>query len=253
MVTSLSISTVVGSVTLGAGAALLFQRWRARKASSALPDYMHKSMWLQRPKPVAAFDADSRKKEATVASLRVADRTLIIEWFDGHVSTFHNIWLRDNCACELCGDHSGGARVGEIWDMPDDLTLTATHQAGKVLLKWCADGHQSSFSTGWLRAHCNSCKERSKRARKLTSWDASFAGQMPVIDYSKMLRNDHERLRLFDAVRTFGIAQVTNVPFGATEEFAAEISICRETHYGRTFEIHSTPNAAGKVMCVRGP
>ena len=29
-----------------------------------------------------------------------------IEWQDGHVSEFHNTWLRDHCRCEKCIDPS---------------------------------------------------------------------------------------------------------------------------------------------------
>ena len=149
------------------------------------------------------------------------------------------------------GDHSGGARFAELSDLPDDLTNTATHARGRVSLTWHADSHVSSFTTGWLRAHCNSKSERHKRRRQLTLWDASSAC-VPRIDYLRLLDDDRERLRLFDGVRTHGIVCVAGVPAGATELLGAEISICRETHYGRTFEIHSAPNKAGTVIANSG-
>ena len=39
------------------------------------------------------------------------ERRATITWHDGHQSVFHTIWLRDNCSCDSCGDHSGGASV----------------------------------------------------------------------------------------------------------------------------------------------
>ena len=205
--------------------------------------------------PREPFIADSNTVEATITSLCATERTVKITWADGHSSVFHNVWLRDNCACHLCGDHSGGHRLGELQQMPDDLSVTATvsdEEPGTVALFWHADGHSSRFRTGWLRAHCNSPSEREKRRRRLTLWDKTFSGQVPSVDYAQMLTDDCERLRLYDSVRQFGIVRVCNVPPDGTDDLAAEISIVRETHYGRSFEIHSIPNAAGEVIANSG-
>ena len=53
-----------------------------------------------------------------------------------------------------------------------------------------------------------------------------------------------ELLKLYDSVRSHGICLLRNVPATAqaTEEIAGLISFIRETHYGRVFEIISTPN-----------
>ena len=46
--------------------------------------------------------------------IRGSQQEVEIEWQDGHRSTFHTIWLRDNCSCDKCGDHSGGHRFFEL-------------------------------------------------------------------------------------------------------------------------------------------
>ena len=42
------------------------------------------------------------------------EHSVTITWHDGHQSVFHTVWLRDNCSCDLCGDHSGGHRFFEL-------------------------------------------------------------------------------------------------------------------------------------------
>ena len=50
------------------------------------------------------------------------EHSVTITWHDGHQSVFHTIWLRDNCSCDSCGDHSGGHRFFELNMMSDELS-----------------------------------------------------------------------------------------------------------------------------------
>ena len=47
--------------------------------------------------------------------------TTKITWPDGNVSTYHFIWLRDNCSCEKCGSHNSGSRFQSLLDIPVDI------------------------------------------------------------------------------------------------------------------------------------
>lgn len=182
----------------------------------------------------------------TVSTIRSNDRKLTIDWDDSHRSTFHTIWLRDNCSCDECGDHSGGHRFFELGLLPGILANNVTLADGMVRIQWQADGHVTTFDPAWLRAHCLVDSERAKRRHKPITWDASITGQVPDIDYPTALNDDAERLKLHDSVRTHGICLVRNVSArgDATEELAALIGYVRETHYGRVFEIKSTADPA---------
>ena len=170
---------------------------------------------------------------------------VLIDWQDGHRSRFHTIWLRDNCSCDTCGDHSGGHRFFELNMLPADMTVAASLQDGTIRLVW-SDGHVTRYDPAWLRAHCYSDAERKARRPQPITWDAGFAGDLPVVDYARAQTSDSERLALHDAVRTYGICLVCNVPAErhATEDLAALIGYIRETHYGRVFEIVSTADPA---------
>ena len=188
---------------------------------------------------------DHTDPESTPVAIAAEGRTVQIEWADGHRSTFHNIWLRDNCSCEACGDHSGGHRFFELTMLPEDMTVEVRLAEGMIHLTW-SDGHHTHYDPAWLRAHCYTPAERKRRRPKPLTWDAGFAAKLPVVDYRTAQDNETHRLGLFDAVRTHGICLVRNVPAepGATEDLAGMVGFVRETHYGRVFEIVSTPDPA---------
>ncbi len=171
---------------------------------------------------------------------------IAVTWQDGHRSVFHSIWLRDNCSCTDCGDHSGGHRFFELNMVPEDLARKVTSADGKIIIKWLADSHLTTYDPSWLRSHCQSDQERRKRRPSPVLWDSSLAGHLPKVDYVTAQKDRRELLKLYDAVRTHGICLLSNVPAKAeaTEEIAALLSFIRETHYGRVFEIVSTADPA---------
>lgn len=186
----------------------------------------------QRPEGAAAID-----------DLHADARTVEVDWADGHRSTFHTIWLRDNCSCEDCGDHSGGHRFWELNQMPGDLTVDVEMAGDLLRLVWQADGHVTHYDPAWLRAHCYAESERRKRRPVSQTWDSSMTGTVPEADYERATQDPGELLRLLEAVRRYGICLLRNVPADpeATEQIAGLIGHIRETHYGRIFEIVSTP------------
>ena len=58
---------------------------------------------------------------ALVESLTLNDRTVEIEWKDGHTSTFPLIWLRDHCKSEASQHPSSGHRLFETASLDASL------------------------------------------------------------------------------------------------------------------------------------
>lgn len=167
-----------------------------------------------------------------------------IKWGDGHRSTFYTIWLRDNCSCEQCGDHSGGSRFFELNMLPENLANTTSHPDNMIRIEWVADSHTTHYDPAWLRGHCSSEKERRSRAHNPILWDQSLNDNLPEVNYELAKTDQTEQLKLYDSVRDYGICLLTHSPADpeATEEIASLIGYIRETHYGRIFEIISKPN-----------
>ena len=95
------------------------------------------------------------------------EHSVTITWHDGHQSVFHTIWLRDNCSCDSCGDHSGGHRFFELNMMSDELSNHVSLNGNVVKIDWVKEGHTTVFDTAWLRGHCYSDQERISRRHKL--------------------------------------------------------------------------------------
>lgn len=171
-------------------------------------------------------------------------RKVTIDWADGHRSEFHTVWLRDNCSCESCGDHSGGHRFFELNMLPQKLANNASVEDGLLKIQWIEDGHVTQFDTAWLRSHCYSSEERGRRRHRPVLWDAAFTSNLPSVSYAEALNSNTQLLRIYDAVKTYGICLLKNAPKTpeGTEKIASLLSFVRETHYGRVFEIISTPN-----------
>lgn len=197
------------------------------------------------------MDAAHVARERSELEFQIVNATgdhqfITVDWGDGHRSRFHKIWLRDNCSCDECGDHSGGHRFFELNMLTHNLQHRLTLKNGMLNIAWEREGHTTQYDPAWLRCHCPSSAERRKRRLQPFLWDASFTAQIPAVDYPVARKNPNELLKIYDSVRTFGIALLKDVPAdpSATEEIASLLSFVRETHYGRIFEIISTPEPA---------
>ena len=100
--------------------------------------------------------------ENLVTGLESKQGAVTIDWCDGHQSVFHPVWLRDNCSCDMCGDHSGGHRFFELNMLPKDLTSQIDLVDGLVRIKW-VDEHVTTYDPSWLRSGAVRCIPRRGR------------------------------------------------------------------------------------------
>lgn len=115
----------------------------------------------------------------------------VVEWADGHISTFNNQWLRDHCLCEQCVDKHTLQRSFDSLSLPRGAVLAKTTVSSGTLdpspestifFHWCdnesRDGvcRQNEFPAAWLRSHCYSEKSRAHARldfdKKHPPWDA---------------------------------------------------------------------------------
>ena len=93
--------------------------------------------------------------EHSIQHIDRQQRCLELTWNDGHHSSYHYIWLRDNCACPKCGDRNGGHRYLELGSIDADITPdeVSVDDSGSLQIKWTGDKHLSSYAATWLRAN----------------------------------------------------------------------------------------------------
>ncbi len=172
-----------------------------------------------------------------------ADR-LEVDWGDGTRSAFHHVWLRDNCPCPECRHPEAWERTLDTLDLPLDPRPAAVTAGDRITITW-DDGHVTSLSREWLRAHAYEPEARRARAASVTPWTAgAIAASPPLVEWSAIATDPKERLRWLELIRDVGFAVVTGVPTepGSVLEVARLISYVRETNFGLIFDVMSKPD-----------
>ena len=182
-----------------------------------------------------------------IVAVRPLQGFIEVEWGDGRISPFHDLWLRDNCPCAQCVYAVTREQVFQIADVDVDLrvkssTVTAN---GTLAIVW-QDGHYSQFDAGWLRAHAYddaSRHERSNARPKKQHWRAELT--LAVFDYVALMEDDAQLLAWLIVVRDVGLTQVRGMPVkeGTLTTIAQRISFIRESNFGVLFDVQSKVEA----------
>lgn len=175
------------------------------------------------------------------SQVAMSERSLTVDWMDGHHSRFHYVWLRDNCECPECG-HGWGKKFVKVVDIPNDIRPTNAKltDEGQILVQW-RDGHVSTFATVWLRDHCYSTKERERRRHKPILWDASLGDNLPIVEYDALRSSDEGLLAVLEQARDYGFSVIRRMPnrTGEAERLGEMIGPLRENNYGRVFDVQA--------------
>ncbi len=164
-------------------------------------------------------------------------------WSDGKRSTFHPIWLRDNCRCEDCGDPSIGYRKLRLTDLelgsrPQSIETTDS----EMQLRW-EDGHHSIYPSAWLRTHAYDDELRASRVFKPLLWNHAFRDNPPLFDYAEIDADDAGLLKALQQVRDFGLCLIRNAPAeaGIAEALALRFGYPQESNFGRVQDLLFDP------------
>ncbi len=167
-----------------------------------------------------------------------------VVWSSGERSTFHHLWLRDNCPQlrHATTDH----RVVETSSIPADVHPSRCDigSDGCLHVEWAHDAHLSCFEPSWLAAHDYSNGVRVER-RSPVLWDASIGDAVPRASYPQLLADPDVRIAFLRAFRDHGLAVLSDVPTepGTVLEVAAELGEIRTTSWGKVFDVVSMPEA----------
>ena len=210
---------------------------------------------MAEPQSVAEESRDAR---TAIACLVAVPGALEIAWGDGHLSRFHHIWLRDNCACPACLHPETRERILDTAAIPPDIAAEeAVLQAdGRLAVRWADDGHESVYEAAWLRAHCYSARARDERRHRPVPWDGRLAENLPSASYDAVMADDRAFYDWLCLVRDYGLARLVDVPLAAGEvaRFAGRIARPRDTNFGRLFDVVSMPdpnNIAYTALALR--
>ncbi len=178
-----------------------------------------------------------------VASLELGTRSLSIGWGDDRSSTFHYLWLRDNCP-QLRHPQTNH-RINETSAIAPDIRPVSAviTTSGDLQLTW-PDAHVSTYSAQWLETYDYSSGRRREK-RKSILWDGSFAASVPRASYSAVQGDSVARVHWLRGFCDYGLAILTEVPNipGTVLELGTSFGEIRATHWGRIFDVKSIADA----------
>lgn len=194
---------------------------------------------------------EARAARRAVVRLHAGERTVRLEWGDGHVSDFHYVWLRDNCGCARCRHPQTLERIFDPFEVPGEPRPEALSlEADEALcIRWPDHAQPSRYAAVWLRAHCYSDAARAERARRPHTWDAGLTQAIPSFDYYQVLAHDDALHAWLAVLRDTGVALVRGGPRreGAVLEAARRIARLRETNFGVVFDVISKPDPSNNA------
>jgi gamma-butyrobetaine dioxygenase/trimethyllysine dioxygenase len=154
-----------------------------------------------------------------------------IKWNDGSVIRLNQFWLRDNCACNICGDHESGSRFQSWLKIPEHVKsrhVSWDQEFFEVI--WDGGDHRSRYSLAWLRRNSKAYSEQHERK---TLWDKALP-EIPKADYRLAKLDERELCRLLDHVVRYGFVVVEHVGTDPEETAALTrlLGYTRDTHFG---------------------
>ncbi|NQV97013.1 MAG: DUF971 domain-containing protein, partial [Acidimicrobiaceae bacterium] len=129
---------------------------------------------------------------------------LEVRWVNGTKSTFHYLWLRDNCP--KTRDSQTNHRVKETSAIARDVKAVSAEmdESGCLNVRW-SDGDESSFDVNWLMRYDYSNGIRRTKLKPVL-WDASIGDAMPSANYADVVTSPDARRALLTKFRDYGVA-----------------------------------------------
>jgi gamma-butyrobetaine dioxygenase len=179
------------------------------------------------------------------------DLTITLTWPEKYQSTYHYIWLRDNCPC--CRHPQTNHRIIETSTLPLEIVPIEVSVDETLKIIW-PDKHVSFFSFDWLKKYDYTNYEPYKND-PIILWNRSNFDQLPSFDFSPMLnycfsgkkdnsfnKTLHEMLEGF---YKYGVIFIKNIPTSQIDviDIASMFGYIRETNWGKTYHVKSYANA----------
>jgi len=186
----------------------------------------------------AAFDY-----HLVLQSASKLDHALELVWSDGKTSTFHYLWLRDNCPTTLHPDTK--ERTFDLLSVSADIEpLSFSVDNDSLMIEWSEGDHHSQFSGEWLREHAYAGDLRPANKPRARSWDAQFLKDMGSASFNDLTTDDAALYSWMKQLDQDGIILVKDMPATeqALDDVAHRIDYQRQTNFGVTFEVRSEPN-----------
>jgi len=202
-------------------------------------------------------DLSTYESQETIVSTGHDRKGVTLNWSDGHVSRFHVIWLRDNCACPECRHPQALERTYVFIDHDEPVVTGArldSHGHLEIRFQQGDDVHVSRFQYGWLRAHDSSAAASRNRQSPPQPWNEQIADRLQRIDYEQYMHDPGAVRAWISALNADGIVLLERVPqnSGHLLEVANRIGPVRSSNFGDYYDVVSMPNPNASAYTPMG-
>ena len=186
----------------------------------------------------------TEKQAVIIQDIGTGSQSMTVNWDDGHVSEFHYSWLRDNCRCSACWHPQAQERLFDALAITSELIPSAIRKdsEGFLVIDW--DGHESIYDPVWLRQHCYSASERTKRLVIPMLWNSSLAANLPKVSYESIMSGDTGLVNWLKLISEYGFALMHGGPAipGEIARVVQKIAELRTTNYEPVYDVQSKPD-----------
>ncbi|KAK6457021.1 uncharacterized protein RJT20DRAFT_94615 [Scheffersomyces xylosifermentans] len=180
-----------------------------------------------------------------------------ISWADNNTSSYHNIWLRDNCHCDLCYYPLTKQRLLNSATINAEIKPVEVKFSDSSLdIVWDQNNHKSTYDIAWLYLHSYSPRlvpvvdrvagEKTKLAQFY--WKtADIKDNMPTVDFNEIMKSGDDtdkEAAIKDwtlKIWKYGFSLIDNVPVSPedTQLLCEKLDYIRPTHYGGFWDFTS--------------
>ena len=172
-------------------------------------------------------------------------RSLNVEWNDGKKSTFHFMWLRDNCPN---GVHpTARQRIFNFLKVSEKIFPKnySLKKNGELEIIWSEGDHKSIYDPIWLRNHCYTIKNKKKFKSPYILWSKKLENNFKkiTIKYENINSDNKGLTNWLEKLHIYGFALIRNAPTkkNSALKILKKISHIRETFFGTPFEVINIP------------
>ncbi|MEM7171135.1 MAG: TauD/TfdA family dioxygenase [Pseudomonadota bacterium] len=140
-----------------------------------------------------------------------------IAWGDGHRSRYPGVWFSrtPDFRKSLAGSPGPEAEIPAA-AQPTELCIT---ESGDLRLTWSGlekpgvkMGNESQHGAAWLRDHCPSQAERTRRRRHPILWDHGLRKNIPSENWDFLRTDPQAKLSCFEQLLDYGFCLLQKVP-----------------------------------------
>ncbi|KAM3122163.1 trimethyllysine dioxygenase [Candidozyma auris] len=192
----------------------------------------------------------------TNSSFNTTADSLVVE-IDGVSTSFHYIWLRDNCHCSSCFYDITKQRLLNSATIDEKIhPVECNFTNGAFEIVWSQENHKSTYELDWLRLHAYNPRivpledklQGEKDVLKRELWKTKdMEGNMPKVDYGAIMASDDAtdgEAAIKDwclKIWKYGFTLIDHVPVTPedTEMLCEKLMYIRPTHYGGFWDFTS--------------